>query len=218
MNPGVEIVGWLATCVAALLAVPQIVRLVRTRSTDGLSLLLWQAMLAINLGWLSHGLLLGAANMVVTNLLGLASTLTILVLLIRARRLRAWRVMLPAVLGGVVIIAVDLLLGPAAFGVAALIPALVSNAGQGVKLVRSPRITGVSPVFLAGQVVNQVLWFTWALMVEDQGTMIAAPVSGAVQLLNLIWWVLRRTGLRPLFVRPVPVEVAPRSSQVSCEP
>ncbi len=218
MNPGVEIVGWLATCVAALLAVPQIVRLVRTRSTDGLSLLLWQAMLAINVAWLSHGLLIGAANMIVTNLLGAASTVTILVMMIRARRLAVLRVVLPGMLGGLVLIGIDLVAGAAVFGAAALVPAVLANGGQTVELVRAPRITGVSPVFLVGNVVNQSLWFAWALLAGDQGTMIAAPISGLLQLVNLVWWVLRRAGLRPLFVRPVPVEVLPRPAQVSCEP
>lgn len=211
------IVGWAATCVAMLLSVPQIVRLVRTRSTDGLSLLLWQAMLTINLGWLAHGILIEATNMIVTNIVGASTTVAIQVLIIRARRLRAWRVVLPGLAGAAVLIGIDLGLGAAAFGIAAVVPALLANAGQTVELVRSPLITGVAPLFLVGQVVNQALWFAWSLLAGDHGTMITAPITGSVALLNVVWWALRKGGLRPLFVRRVPVEVAPRGAQVSCE-
>lgn len=211
------VVGWLATSVAMLLSVPQIVRLVRTRSTDGLSLLLWQAMLSINLGWLAHGILIDATNMIVTNIVGVSTTVAIQVLIIRARNLQPWRVVVPGLLGAAVLIGIDLGLGPAAFGIAAVVPALLANAGQTFELVRSPRITGVAPLFLVGQVVNQALWFSWSLLAGDHGTMITAPVTGAVALLNVVWWALRRGGLRPLFVRPVPVEVAREPAQVSCE-
>lgn len=212
------IVGWLAAGVAMLLGVPQIVRLLRTRSTDGLSLLLWQAILSINLGWLAHGLRIGAVNMAVTNLVGLASTVTILVLIIRARGLKPVPVFLPGLLGAVALIGIDAWLGSAAFGIAAVVPAVIANAGQAVELIRSPLITGVSPLFLVGQVVNQLLWFSWALLAGDQGTKITAPATGLIALFSVLWWVLRKAGLRALFVRPVTTGVVAReAAQVSCE-
>lgn len=212
------ILAWLAAGVAMLLGVPQIVRLVRTRSTDGLSLLLWQTMLSINLGWLSHGLRIGELNMVVPNLVGMGTTLTILFLMIRARGLRPVRILVPGLLGAVALVAVDLGLGAAAFGVAAVVPAVLANTGQSVELVRSPRVTGVAPVFLVGQVLNQVLWFSWSLLSGDPGTMITSPVTGVIALFNVVWWTLRRAGLRPLFVRPLAAPVvAAGPAQVSCE-
>jgi len=212
------IVGWLATCVAMLLGVPQIVRLVRTRSTEGLSIVMWQAMLSINLGWLVHGIRIDALNMVVTNLVGMGTTIAIQVLIIRARRLQAWRVVLPGVAGAMALVAVDVLLGSAAFGVAAVVPAVIANAGQTVELIRSPRLTGVSPVFLVGQALNQALWFTWSLFVGDQGTMITAPATGVIAVFNVTWWALRNAGLRPLFVRAEPAPVVAREpAQVSSE-
>ncbi|MEN0071673.1 MAG: SemiSWEET family transporter [Propionicimonas sp.] len=195
------IIGWLATCVAMLLGVPQIVRLLRTRSTEGLSLVLWQAMLTINLGWLVHGIRIDAVNMIVTNLVGGLTTVVVQVLIIRARKLRAWRVVLPGVLGAAALIAVDVWFGSAAYGVAAVIPAVIANAGQTIELIRSPRITGVSPLFLIGQAVNQALWFAWSLYAGDHGTMITAPATGVIAVFNVVWWSLRKAGLRPFFVR-----------------
>lgn len=217
MNPEI-VVGWVAAGVAMLLGVPQIIRLLRTRSTEGLSLLLWQAMLSVNLGWLMHGLWIDAPNMIVTNLVGMSTTVTIQVLIVRARGLRLWAVVLPGLIGAAALVAVDLALGSAAFGIAAVVPALIANAGQTVDLVRSPRVTGVSPLFLFGQVVNQSLWFVWSLMAGDHGTMITAPATGAIALFNVVWWLLRAGGLRPLFVRPVATGVVSREAvQVSCQ-
>ena len=67
-------------------------------------------------------------------------------------------------------IGVDLAFGTAAYGVVAVFPALFANAGQSVELIRSPSVAGVSPMFLVGGVLNQVLWLTWGLLVPDAGT------------------------------------------------
>lgn len=203
------ILGWLAAGVAMLLGVPQIVRLVRTRSTDGLSMLLWQAMFSINVGWAGHGLKIGAVNMIATNVVGLASTLTIMVLIMKARGLRAHRVLPWSFVGAAALVAIDLGLGSAAFGTAAVIPAVIANAGQSVELIRAPRVTGVAPLFLAGQVVNQALWFCWALLAGDGGTLITAPATGLIALFNLVWWAMRKAGLRPMFVRHAEPLVVP---------
>ncbi len=211
------VVGWLACGVAMTLGVPQIIRLVRTRSTEGLALLLWQAMLAINIAWLVHGLRIDATNMILTNVVGGATTVTILTMLIRARGLVVWKVVTPGLLGAAALVAIDVGIGSAAFGIAAVVPAVLANAGQTVELVRAPRITGVSPLFLTGQVVNQGLWFTWSLLAGDQGTMITAPATGLIALLNVIWWSLRRGGLRPLFPRVEPDLVVRPAAPVSCE-
>jgi uncharacterized protein with PQ loop repeat len=94
--------------------------------------------------------------------------------------------------------AIDQLLGSAAFGAAAIIAAVVANAGQSIELVRAKRIVGVSVLFLILAVVNQGLWLSWAILVPDIGTMIFATVTGIITVFNLTWWSLRVLGLRPL--------------------
>jgi uncharacterized protein with PQ loop repeat len=108
-------------------------------------------------------------------------------------------VLLPGLLAAGGLIAVDHLLGSAAFGAAAIIAAVVANAGQSIELVRAKRIVGVSVLFLILAVVNQGLWLSWAILVPDIGTMIFATVTGTITVFNLIWWSLRMLGLRPLF-------------------
>ena len=82
MTP-VEIVGWGAALVGTVLGLPQVYRLARTRNVEGLSLPAWQAILALNIAWTSHGVILGQPNMIVPNVLGLGSTLPILILMSR---------------------------------------------------------------------------------------------------------------------------------------
>lgn len=192
----VVLVGWGAAFVGTVLGLPQLIRLIRTRSVEGLSLPMWQAILALNLAWTSHGMILGQANMIVPNILGLASTVPILFLMARELQRPIAGVLLPGVLVAGGMVAVDLAFGTAAYGVVAVFPALFANAGQCLELIRSPRVVGVSPVFLVGAVLNQVLWLGWGLLVNDAGTIITATVTLVVTVFNLFWWVLRRFGLR----------------------
>ena len=205
MSP-VEIFGWLGALTATLLGMPQAVRLIKTRNIEGLSLVAWQATLVINIGWTVHGIVLNQWNMIIPNTLAMSATLPILILMQRELGLGLFRVLLPGVLGGVAMILVDVFAGSAAFGSVALIPALLANAGQSVALVRSPRVEGVSPVFLVTQVINQLVWLIWAVLLPDSGTQIAAFVTGCVAVFNLVWWLLRQFGLRAFAVRELAVD------------
>lgn len=198
MTP-VDVVGWLGALTATILGIPQAIRLLRTSDTRGVSLVAWQAILAINIGWTSHGIVLGQPAMIVPNALALAATVPVLVVLARSHGLGPLQVFLPGLLGAAAMIGVDLLLGSAGYGLAALVPALIANAGQGIALVRSPVVVGVAPGFLLIQVVNQALWLVWALLVPDRGTQITAVVTGLVAVFNLAWWLLRRAGLPAFF-------------------
>jgi uncharacterized protein with PQ loop repeat len=194
----VEIIGWAGTVSGTILGLPQVMRLLRTGRVDGLSLPAWQAMLVVNLSWTAHGLSIGQLPQIVTSALSLCSTLPILYLTAQELHRRVLLVLAPGLLAAGILVGVDQVLGSAAFGAAAIIPAVVSNAGQSLELVRSPRILGVSVMFLILAVVNQGLWLSWAILVPDTGTIIAATVTGAITVFNLTWWSVRILGLGPL--------------------
>ena len=164
----------------------------------GLSLTAWQAMLVVNLSWTAHGINIGQIPMILTSALSLGATVPILYLMARELRLHLLPVLLPGLLGARALISVDQVFGSPAYGTVAIIPAVVFNAGQSIELVRSPRIVGVSVLFLILAVVNQGLWLSWAILVPDIGTVIVAAVTGTITVFNLIWWSLRILGLRPL--------------------
>lgn len=138
----VELLGWLGALTATLLGLPQALRLMRTRNTEGLSLVAWQATLVINIGWTAHGIVIGQWNMIIPNSLAMSATFPILILMQRELGLNLFRVLLPGVIGGGAMLLVDLLAGSSAFGTVALIPALLANGGQSVALVRSPWWSG----------------------------------------------------------------------------
>lgn len=195
MTP-VEIVGWAAAVVGTLLGLPQVFRLARTRDAEGLSLVAWQLVLGLNLAWMVHGVTLMKWNLIVPNLLGLLTTVPILVLLSRELGRALPRVLLPGLLLAVGMVAVDLGFGTTAYGIVAMWPALLANAGQSLELIRSPRVTGVSPVYLSAAALNQALWLAWGVLVADAGTIISATSALVVTAFNLAWWVARLSGLR----------------------
>jgi uncharacterized protein with PQ loop repeat len=212
----VEILGWAGTVSGTILGLPQVLRLVRTGRVDGLSLTAWRAMLVVNLTWTAHGISIGQVPQIVTSALSLCCTIPILYLMARKVQRHLLPVLLPALLAAGVLIAVDQLLGSAAFGAVAIVAAVVANAGQSIELVRARRIVGVSVVFLILAVVNQGLWLSWAILVPDAGTIIFATVTGTITVFNLIWWSLRRLGLQPLFAAsqdPRPNHRRPASDQ-----
>jgi uncharacterized protein with PQ loop repeat len=196
----VILVGWAAALVGTILGLPQMVRLARTRNVEGLSLPAWQIILGLNIGWTSHGIILGQLNLIVPNILGLVSTLPILFLMSRELGRPLPKVMLPGIVLGIGMIATDLLFGTAVYGLVALWPALFANIGQTLELVRSPRVVGVSPFFLIAGVLNQALWLWWGTLVADAGTMITATTTLGITSVNLVWWLMRQAGLRSFLV------------------
>lgn len=194
MDP-VVVIGWLAALFATILGIPQAVRLIRTREIDGISLLAWQSVLVINLTWAHHGALIGQLNMALPNGLAMTSTLPVLVLVARGRGLSLVRVLVPPLLASGGLIFIDRVWGTALFGVIAIIPAVVATSGQSLDLVRSESVEGVSVVYLVAQVINQALWFSWATMIFELGSLITSSTTGVIALFNLGWWLARRAGV-----------------------
>ena len=196
----VLLVGWAAALVGTVLGLPQMIRLARTRNIEGLSMPAWQLILGLNIGWTSHGVILGQLNLILPNVFGLVSTLPILYLMARELGRPLPKVLLPGVLLGIGMIATDVIFGTAVYGIVALWPALFANIGQTLELVRSPRVAGVSPFFLIAGVLNQALWLWWGTLVADAGTIITASTTLGITSINLVWWLLRQFGLRSFLV------------------
>ena len=196
----VIVVGWVAALVGTVLGLPQMIRLARTRNIEGLSLPAWQVILGLNIGWTSHGVILGQLNLILPNVLGLVSTLPILFLMSRELDRPLPKILVPGILLGLGMIATDVIFGTAVFGMVALWPAFFANVGQTLELIRSPRVAGVSPFFLIAGVLNQALWLWWGVLVNDAGTMITATTTLGITSVNLVWWLMRRLGLRSFLV------------------
>ena len=68
-----------------------------------------------------------------------------------------------------------------------------------MQLVRAPHVGGVSPLFVTLAVLNQTIWIVWGLLVKDAGTVMTATTVCGLTSFNLLWYVLRRSGLRAFF-------------------
>ena len=64
----VVIWGWVCALAGTFASLPQVVRLLRAGTSDGVSLLMWQLLLGVGIGWTAHGFTVGHANVVVPNL------------------------------------------------------------------------------------------------------------------------------------------------------
>ena len=191
----VDILGWIGAVTGALVALPQVLRILRTSATTGISPLTWQLLLGVNLAWMTHGLITHHPNIVVSNTVYGLCTLTILILLRRHRGIHYWQLFGPGILIAALMVAVDVFAGPVAFAVVAFIPAALSQLAQLRSLVVSRSIQGVSLWWLAYCVFNQGIWLAWSLLVHEISVMIVASGLGTLMTLNLIQGALRRLNL-----------------------
>ena len=191
----VDILGWIGAVTGALVALPQVVRILRTSATTGISPLTWRLLIGVNLAWMAHGVITHHPNIVVSNTVYALCTSTILILLWRHRGIRLWQLFVPGILLGALMVAVDVFSGPIAFAVIAFIPAALSQIAQLRSLVVSRSVHGVSLWWLAYCVLNQTIWLTWAVLAQEISVMIVATGLGILMTLNLILGVLRRLNL-----------------------
>lgn len=187
--------GWVAAALASFVAVPQVVKLLRSKTTAGISLTAWRLTLAANIAWTGHGFVTGHANIWLPNMLFMACSLIILNQLRRQRSLTWATTFGPSLVLGLTTFGVDVVHGPLAFAIAAGLPSVTAQIMQLHELFIAPRISGVSLPFLVLNTVNQALWLGWGLLVGEQSITLVASVMGVLMGLNLVWCVLRRTGV-----------------------
>lgn len=191
----IDTIGWIAAAIGACISLPQLFRLLRTDSVAGVALSTWQLSLGANLAWTSHGFVMGHVNMWLPNAVLMVWTVLILRMFRRHVGASWFRLALPGLCLAAATTAIDLLFGPVAFAAVIAVPAVVSMLAQLLALVRSPELTGVSPLFYAVNLTNQVLWVTWATFTGEQAVQIVGTVAGALWIVNITWLALRRTRL-----------------------
>ncbi len=201
----VDLVGWFAALCSATLALPQVVRIARTRTVAGLSQVTWQMNTAAGIAWTGHGLLVGKAQLIWPNvLLGLTSAL-VLWQIIAARRLPPARTWVPPLALGVASVAADLVLGPVAFAVLAFIPGALGQLTQLRDTRRATDTSGVSMGFLGMTLLTQLSWLTFAIPSGELAVLCVATPMAVLAASNVIaLWRRRAVDARP---EPVPAAV-----------
>lgn len=187
----VDAVGWVAALSAASLAVPQGVRIAKSRSVAGVSSMAWQTTLIGSLAWTAHGLLHGTPQLIWPYAILTVTSAWVLQQLAAARTLSALRTWLPPVLVAAVAFGTDVSLGPVAFAAVAFIPSAAGQLSQLREILRTADPAGVSMVALVATFAGDLLWLAYAVPSRE-----IAILSEGIPV-----WALATTSMTALWLR-----------------
>ncbi|MDO5737377.1 MAG: PQ-loop domain-containing transporter [Propionibacteriaceae bacterium] len=186
-----DILGWVAASFGMASALPQLLRIYRTRSSAGVSLSLFQLNAGATGAWAMHGLMVGVPQMQYPNLILTISSLAVCVLVLRDRRAPLLPALLLPPLISVALFGTDLLFGPLAFGFIVAAPFVVGQVSQLRTMLRSTDLSGVSLPFLSIAVLVQGLWLTWGILYGETSITVCATLLGTLSLANLVYFLHR---------------------------
>jgi uncharacterized protein with PQ loop repeat len=187
--------GWVCAAAGTITSVPQATRLLRSKTSAGLSLTMWQLNVACSLGWVLHGLRGDWWNITVPNAIMAATAGLIVQLIIADRGLKAARVWPLVVAVFAALASIEIFGNPVLFGIAVVIPLAGGMLTQSRDLVREPDIAGLSASATIGVCAIQFMWLAWGIGMGDMSIVICATLLGAVSSFNLAWFILRTRGV-----------------------
>lgn len=200
MTP-VDLLGWVAAALGMASTLPQLLRLIRVRRTEGLSLSLFQLNAAASGAWAFHGFMVRQPQLQWPNLVVLVLSLAVVLLITRDRGQSFWlKQIIPVMVVGA-LIAVDVWLGPASFGALVALPYAVGVLAQLQSMHRSVSLQGVSPIYLFVLFLTEALWFIWGVLVWELAITVSAATMGTLTAASFGYWVyrhLRGTDAGPL--------------------
>jgi len=200
----ISAIGWIGGVTSTVMLLPQMIALLRTGDTKGMAWPLWVVYIGITLGWISHGINIGVAFIVVANVVAFGVTIVSLIYLRRAGKLPSWWLIAAGLAFGVLVISLDWFVGSAAFGATVVTPVAIAKLHQGIHIMRTQSVTGVSVGSWVMQLTNELIWGVWAVLSLEPGTIISTIVTGTCNLFVLTWLLLRRHGVGPVFAHRVP--------------
>jgi MtN3 and saliva related transmembrane protein len=178
---------WLGYAGAALLttmSLPQIARIVRDHSAAGVSLLTWLIFGLSGISWLAYGLILEAPAIIVGNATFVATTLPVVMLLLR--RQRQWptaaAVLVPALAGTTGAYALSLLPAgvPSGLGILCGVLTTVPQLLESLQRRRSCLLSEVSLATLGLLLAGQALWLSYGLVRPDLPVIITNVLAMSV--------------------------------------
>lgn len=187
-----DILGWVAASFGMASALPQLFRLLRTRSSAGVSVSLFQLNAGATGAWAMHGIMVGVPQMQYPNLILTLSSLAVVVLVLRDRQERLFPALLVPPLLSLALFSTDLLAGALVFGFVVAAPFVVGQVAQLREMMRSLDLTGVSLPFLSVAFFVQALWLTWGILYGETSITVCASLLGSLSLVNLVYYLTRR--------------------------
>ncbi len=191
MTP-LDILGWVAASFGMASALPQLFRLLRTRSSAGVSLSLFQLNAGATGGWALHGFMVGVPQMQYPNMVLTVSSLIVCVLVLRDRQMPMFPALLWPPVISVALFGVDLLAGALVFGFVVAAPFVVGQVSQLRTMRASTNLSGVSLPFLAVAFFVQGLWLVWGILYGETSITVCASLLGTLSLANLVYFLHRQ--------------------------
>ena len=187
-----DILGWVAASFGMASAFPQLYRLLRTRSSAGVSLSLFQLNAAATGAWALHGFMVGVPQMQYPNLVLMISSFAVCILVLRDRKSSLFpALLLPPVISAA-LFGVDLLAGllddDGAHDLALL---GVGQISQLRTMHASRDLSGVSLPFLSVAFFVQGLWLVWGILYGETSITVCATLLGTLSLINLLYFLHR---------------------------
>ena len=186
-------VEWLAYAGSVLMtsmSLPQIARIIRDRSADGVSLLTWLIFALSGASWFAYGLILQAPGIIVGNVPFIITTVPVVVLLLRRQRGWSWPAAVAAPVLGVTVAVVSLLQLPSAvsggIGVACGLLTTVPQLRESLRRRREGQPSEVAMGTLVLLLAGQCLWLSYGIFRPDIPIMLTNIVAVSVTICLVI--------------------------------
>jgi MtN3 and saliva related transmembrane protein len=176
--------GYAGAALMTAMSLPQIARIVRDRSAAGVSLLTWTIFALSGTSWLAYGLILQAPAIIVGNVTFIATTVPVVILLLR--RQRAWplpaAVLVPVFAVALGVSVLSLLPGAvsSSLGVVCGILTTVPQLLESISRRRAGAVSEVSLATLFLLLAGQSLWLTYGLTRPDLPMIVTNVVAVTV--------------------------------------
>lgn len=192
----IDVFGWVAASIGIAANLPQLIRILRVRTSAGVSLRLWQIQAATTGSWMVHGFIVQKAQMQWPNMLMAGFGLLIVVFILRDRRQRLAPQLLLTLAMWASLVSIEVFLGAVVFGFVVSVPQVWGQAAQLREMITAPDLSGVSAGFLGIMLVVQSMWFVFGIWTTDWALIIAAGATAALCLVNLSVYLVRWTRAR----------------------
>ncbi len=165
-----QIFGYIGAALVAAIAVPQLVKILREREADGVSVPAWIMQALCCLTFLIYGLRIAQLPQVVGNVLPVAGALGVVAVTLIARKQLSTVVVVLSVLVTVVYVAAMFAIPPIAVGAMAAVWAFIARWPQVVDSIDSSRkgmATTVSPASWYLMIAAMSAWMVYGIMLGD---------------------------------------------------
>lgn len=200
-----DIFGWTAGALGVALGTSQLRQLLRSRKVQGVSLLMWQLYVGVQVGWVVHGVVENNQPMIWASLWCVIMGLIVLRFYNRYKPHRSrWVRTVPSVsyiFGlSIVLAAIFSLVAwrlPAELkGLIFIFPTTFGQFHQLTKIIQAKSLAGLSVTMLLIYTFNQSLLLVWSFFLHDRTLMMTATTSMLILASSIVLYYHKLRGFR----------------------